>query len=229
MSTHLTAVSDPDELARIYSELLEPSFPADELGSLEALQADLGDPGSLVLTLRDDEGLDLAVSIAFHDAGAGVLLLAYLAVRPGTRGGGYGNALMAGSLQRWDEIFSPDFVIGEVERPGDRADVVEEHGDPEARLRFYRRFGARRVVAPFFQPGIAPARHRIPMYLMLLHISPSARVGEEVDGHLSVSAPPLRAFIADYIAATEERPPTDPEAVELLDALGGDTVDTVPL
>lgn len=177
-----------------------------------------------MLTLRDEDGRDVAVSVSSFDRESKVLLLVYLAVRPGIRGGGLGGALLRASQARWAEDFAPDFVVGEVERPGDRTTADEAHGDPEARLRFYRRFGALRVEAPFFQPGMHGPADRVPMYLMLLHVADGARLAEPAPGQVLVAAKPLHDFLVRYITDTEGEPPRDAMARALLEPLEGESV-----
>lgn len=222
----LTVATSPEELGRIYDELLVPNFPADELDTREAFLADATVPGALVLTLRESTGRDLAVAASYYQESSGVLILSYLAVRPGIRGGGLGNRLVTGSMAQWTTRFSPLLIIGEVERPGDRPTAILQHGDPEARLRFYRRFGARRADVPYFQPALGPQGRRIPMHLMLLHIDDAVRVGEPRGGVQRIKAAPLRKFLADNIASSEGHRPDDDQARELLAALDGATIGT---
>ncbi|MFT3889836.1 MAG: hypothetical protein QM713_16955 [Arachnia sp.] len=229
----LHAVSSREELAALHRDILVPSFPADEQMPLEAFVASADDPDSQVLTLRDDHGVDVALTVGWFHRASGVLLLVYLAVRPGIRGGGYGGRLLTAALERWQADYSPTYIVGEVERPGDRLDADEAHGDAEARLRFYRRFGARRAAAPFFQPAPGPEGRRVPMHLMLVHASPDAlpdgRAFTGDDPRLPVAAAPLSAFVAAYIEGSEGTVPADDEALALLAALAGERVDTTPL
>lgn len=222
-------VTDTAGLEAVHRELLAPNFPEDELVDLDTFLADAASPATSVLTLRDETGRGVAVSVGAFDERSRVLLLVYLAVRPGIRGGGLGGRLLAASLERWQQRFGPDFVVGEVERPGDRAEAIEAHGDAAARLRFYSRFGALRVEAPFFQPRMHAATGRVPMHLMLLHVGDTVRRGELPGGGLLVAAGPLHDFVADYIAASEGTAPTDEQARSLLDALSGESVPAPPL
>lgn len=229
MNAILTTVTDTDQLRAIWHELLVPHFPADELEPLDVFLADAAAPGSTVLTLRDDDGIDQAVAVGRHHQSAGVVLLDYLAVRHGSRGGGFGRILLSAALETWTREFSPDFILGEVERPSSRGQVIVEHGDPQARLRFYRRFEARVIAVPYFQPGIGADSTRVPMDLMMLTSSDRVRVGEPTEGHLRVKTAGLHQFIREYLTAAEGSVGDDPQTTALLGALAGETVDTVAL
>jgi GNAT superfamily N-acetyltransferase len=83
---------------------------------------------------------------------SGVLLLGYLAVRPGWRGRGVGSAVMATLRERWLE---PDsLALLELDDPRYHA-PHPEHGDPLARLRFYGASGVRLLPSPTSSPGCA--------------------------------------------------------------------------
>src|SRR4051812_7003385 len=88
---------DAGLLERAYEEILRPSFDADELEPLgaicHALRTD-AEPLTLaaVAVIRD---LPVGMIIAEHYRDSGVLLLAYLAVRPVDRGRGVGGRMLS--------------------------------------------------------------------------------------------------------------------------------------
>ena len=160
------------ELSAVHSEILEPSFPAYELMSLERLAYDVEHGDTSVRVIRGDDGELAGCAIGTWYEAARVLLLDYLALRPGARGGGLGGALLNSSVAAWSKQYDPCVVLAEVEHP-DHHDAHPEHGDPEARLRFYAREGARLLPLPYFTPGVGEGMPRVGgMMLAVLHAHP---------------------------------------------------------
>ncbi len=161
------------ELSAVHSEILAPSFPAYELMSLERLTAEVEHGDTSVRIIRDDDGELAGCAIGTWYEEASVLLLDYLALRPGARGGGLGGALLNSSVVAWSEQYDPCIVLAEVEHP-DHHDAHPQHGDPEARLRFYAREGARLLPLPYFTPGVGEGKPRVGgMMLAVLHAHPN--------------------------------------------------------
>jgi GNAT superfamily N-acetyltransferase len=160
------------ELSAVHAEILTPSFPAYELMSLDRLTAEVEHGDTSVRIIRDDEGGLAGCAIGTWYGDARVLLLDYLALRPGARGGGLGGTLLNASVAAWSDQFDPCIVLAEVEHP-DHHDAHPQHGDPEARLRFYAREGARLLPLPYFTPGVGEGRPRVGgMMLAVLHAHP---------------------------------------------------------
>ncbi|MGY0234545.1 GNAT family N-acetyltransferase [Longispora urticae] len=211
----ILAVSGPHPLlAEFHADVLTPSFPPSELGPLDELD------GAHVRLALDDDGRVLGGAVGDWDPELRVMLLGYLALRPGIRGGGIGGALLDDTLAAWRTEHDPCLVLAEVEDPAAHAGAVAEHGDPAARLRFYRKRGARALDIPYFQPALSPETGRVPgLFLMVLHAAAEFRAGED-----AVTAAPVRSFMEGYFLETEGVVPTDPEARALWDALAGPTV-----
>ena len=222
----LVDLVDPADLAQLHEHVLAPSFPPAELIDLDELLAGCASGGLRALGIRR-EGRVVAGAVGSTCAPGGVLLLVYLAIAPGVRGGGIGGALLDGAVARWVADFSPGFVLAEVEHP-DHHSASPEHGDPVARLRFYARHGARLLAVPYFQPGIGPHGPRVPALLLAtLYVDPaleSARA-DGAAGHVSeVSAPPLRDFLEGYLRGSEGTLREDAAVRALLNSVSGPSV-----
>ncbi|MFF2623270.1 hypothetical protein [Oerskovia jenensis] len=149
-------------------------------------------------------------------AEARVLLVQYLAIAPGRRGGGIGAALLGAAVSAWLTNLRPVMVLGEVEHPRFHA-ASEAHGDPEARLRFYARHGGRVLAVPYFQPGNEPGAERVPALLLMT-------LATESPDATSVPAAPLRTFLREYFEGSEGSLADDAPTRALLDAVSGDRV-----
>ncbi|MDF2848090.1 MAG: N-acetyltransferase [Oerskovia sp.] len=212
-----------EQLTQLYRDVLSPSFPPAELVSLDSFLADhaAGHLESLgVVEVPDGaappSGRVVAGVVGSWSAEARVLLVQYLAIAPGRRGGGIGAALLGAAVAAWLKDLRPVMVLGEVEHPRFHA-ASEAHGDPEARLRFYARHGGRVLAVPYFQPGNEPGAERVPALLLMTLATedPEAR---------SVPAAPLRAFLREYFEASEGSLADDAPTRALLDAVSGDRV-----
>jgi hypothetical protein len=198
-----------------YHQILVPSFPPGELISIDEVQAiATGDAGSVWLA-QDEDGTILGGAVAEWNESTRVLLLGYLAVRPGTRGGGTGGPLYVAALACWRERFNPCLVLAEVEDPA-AYDGSEAYGDPGARLRFYLNRGSRILHLPYFQPALGPEGVRIPgLLLLVLHADPVfAGAGDN-----TIDAGVVREFLENYQSEYEGKVATDDQAMELWRAL----------
>lgn len=167
----------------MHAQILAPSFPAYELMTLERLTAEVVAGDTEVNVVRDADGELAGTAIGTWYEEARVLLLDYLALRPGQRGGGLGSALLRSSIDAWAQEHDPCIVIAQVEHP-DHHDPHPQHGDPEARLRFYGREGARLLALPYFTPGVGDGKPRTGgMILTVLHAHSSllGENDEEID------------------------------------------------
>lgn len=203
------------QLDELYREVFEPSFRSDELCGLESLRAlvDLG-RGDCWVTLSAD-GQVLGGLLGEWDPEPGVMLLSWIAIRPGWRGAGIGTPMLEAALASWKVRFGPCLILSEVEDPAHHP-VDEAHGDPVARLAFYTRRGARILDLPYFQAALGPGRQRVDQLLLLvLHVDPKF-AGPEPN---TVSGDAMRTYIELYQQACEGAVATDPQAMALWNAI----------
>lgn len=220
----LVTAADLEELHR---EVLSPSFPPEELESVESLVDGCTQGRTRALGVRRG-GRVVAGAVAAGSGTPGdVMLLVYLAIAPGQRGGGIGGALLDAAVQRWVAESSPGLLVAEVEHP-DHHEASEAHGDPAARLRFYARHGARVLAVPYFQPGLGAAGARVPaLMLCTLHEAPEAVVEGPADAPTAVDAGPLRDFLTSYLVGSEGSLRDDADTRALLDSVSGPSVGLV--
>jgi GNAT superfamily N-acetyltransferase len=206
----------PGEKTRaLYAEVLTPSFPPDELHSLRTLHGALEAGTGPIWIAEDDDGRILGGAVGEWDAENRVVLLSYLAVRPGTRGGGVGGSLLRAALDAWRSRLSPCLILAEVEDPA-HFRGSEAHGDPAARWRFYQRQGGRALDLPYFQAALRPDTRRVPhLMLVVLHADPKFNVA----GPDTVDPAPLRAYLEGYQRECEGAVGVDPQAMALWQAL----------
>lgn len=223
----LVDLVDPADLRALHSQVLAPSFPPAELIDVDDLLAGCAS-GEMYALGVVRSGRVVAGAVGSGSAPGGVVLLVYLAIAPGERGGGIGGTLLDGAVARWVAQHSPAYVLAEVEHPDHHA-ASPEHGDPAARLRFYARHGARVLSVPYFQPGMGPDGPRVPALLLVtLHVDDSVRSGSPgPDGRERVSAPPLRDFLEANLRGSEGSLRDDAATRALLDSVAGVWVDLV--
>ena len=212
----LVALAEGPLCDAVYQRLLMPAFPPDELLTLAAIRDGLRTGLLEGLVAVDGDGRPLGVSVGEWSPAARVMLLSYLAVAAETRGTGIGSLLYTTQLDRWRETLRPCLVLAEVERPD--AHTGDAHrGDPQARLRFYARHGARALDVPYFQPAFGPGRERVyGMLLLALHVDPEL-AGSGAD---TVAAEPVRQFLTQYLSSAEGSVGDDPATEALRRAVG---------
>jgi GNAT superfamily N-acetyltransferase len=198
-----------------YRQILQPTFPADELIDLDELQTiAASDTGSVWLAEAED-GTILAGAVAEWDESVRVVLLGYIAVRPGIRGGGIGGPLYLAALESWRRRFRPCLVLAEIEDPAVRSGS-EDHGDSVARLRFFLSRGSRVLDFPYFQPALAPGSNRVwGLLLIVLHADP-AFAGADDD---TIVAGVVRKYLENYQIQYEGKVATDDQGMEMWRAL----------
>lgn len=203
------------EVDELYTEILAPSFPVDEISPLEDFRRLPGSGYGSVIVALDDDDTVLGGAVGEWDADPGVWLLAWLAVREGHRGGGIGGPLLDAALGEWRVRNGPCLVLAEVEDPAKHIGNVA-HGDPKARLRFYLRRGARILDLPYFQAALGPEKSRVrDLHLIVLHADPKF-AGAEPN---TLDPAPLRSYIELYQRQCEGAVATDEEATTLWQAL----------
>lgn len=210
------ATSSGPVIEDFYQQVLVPSFPPDELISLDEVQENANGNDASIWLSEDDDGTILAGAIAEWDDSVRVLLLSYLAVRPGIRGGGIGGPLYLAALGSWRQKFKPCLILAEVEDPAAHHGS-EDHGDPEARLRFYVNRGSRILDLPYFQPALVPGAERVyGLLLIALHVDPEfAGAG----GSGTIDATIIRKYLENYQTQYEGKVATDDQAMMMWRAL----------
>ncbi|WP_251151690.1 GNAT family N-acetyltransferase [Cellulosimicrobium sp. Marseille-Q4280] len=210
-------LASPALVASLHRDVLEPSFPPAELVGVDAFLAEHASGRLRSLGVVEDARVVAGVVGAWSPA-TRVLLVQYLAIAPGRRGGGIGGRLLAAALDAWSRALDPVLVLAEVEHPDHHA-ASAAHGDPTARLRFYARLGARVLDVPYFQPGDGPGAERVPA--LLLVALPHGVARDAADLPDEVPAGPLRAFLAENLRESEGRVADDGATRALLDAADG--------
>ncbi|BBZ72018.1 GNAT family N-acetyltransferase [Mycobacterium paraseoulense] len=188
-------------IEEIYREILHPSFGPDELDSLDTIVGALADSGSDApwgLCAFDYE-TPVGCLLGYPYPHSGALLIGYVSVKPGLRGGGIGHVLMDAAERRWHADPNTTLVLAEVEDP--RRHPVVGDIDPKRRAAFYARRGAQVVVGPYFQPRLdAEGKKRVhDLFLTVLSGSRDAITPEN-----SVCAEQLADFLIEYFRDSGE-------------------------
>ncbi|MFG1809242.1 N-acetyltransferase [Streptomyces sp. NPDC049040] len=208
-------------LESLYTDVLSPSFPPDELETAEWLRSGVADGTLLVAAAVDQGGSAVGAAIGQWSPGARTLLLVYLAVLPGSRSGGTGGLLLGEVTGTWQQRLRPRATFAEIEHPLANS-ASTAHGDPAARLRFYARHGARALDIPYFQPSLRPGSARVyGMLLTVLFLAPECAGA----GAGTVAPDVVRAFLDE--SYQEAAPGDDPASLALRHAL--DRPEGVPL
>lgn len=181
----------------LYHKVLAQSFPPNELESEEELMSGLGSGRSRALIAVDADGAVLGGTVGEYFPRSNAMLLAYLAVLPGGRGGGVGSVLLRALREAWTAELSPRFIALEVEDPREFTGTAA-FGDPVARTRFYERHGVRALPLPYLQPALGPDTARVPgLMLMVLGSDDTSAGGGVLDGQQ------VAAFLAEYFEEFE--------------------------
>jgi GNAT superfamily N-acetyltransferase len=208
---------DADLLARMHREVLVPSFSEDELDDVETMTRGLRGEGPArtlaCVALEAGEVVGGVVGEVYE--AEEVLLLAYLAARPGERGRGVGSALLRHVAPRWYP--GVRLAVGEVHDPRRWSNVPDE--DPVSRLRFYERVGARVLGVPFVQPALDEDGARIEGFLLIaFHVDPAVEVNE--NGAASIPSDVVGRFVRRYYETAEgAREPYDAQLAQLLERI----------
>lgn len=201
----------------LYHQILKPSFPPSELVGIDELQEIAARDSGSVWLAEDTDGIILGGAVGEWDESVRVMLLGYLAVRPGDRGGGIGGPLYLASLQSWRQRFKPCLVLAEIEDPAAQIrSSSEDYGDAAARLRFYINRGARILDFPYFQPALEPGAARVTgLLLVVLHADPELSGTDDN----TIDSAILRGFLENYQSQYEGKVATDDQAMEMWRAL----------
>lgn len=177
MTTGVFRVTGLDELGSIYDDILDPSFPPDELSTREDFLAAAVEGREQAWVLFDDDRTAAGVAVVGTYGLPHVRLLSWLAVHPSKRASGMGGRLLASVLSAL-EADGVRLLLGEMEEPSGPAHPT--HGDPARRAQFYRRFGAQVIDVPHETPPARPGLDTVPLLLFALPL-PSHPLGETVE------------------------------------------------
>jgi GNAT superfamily N-acetyltransferase len=202
-------------LDTVYHEILVPCFPSAEMAPVESVRYLAESGGGLAWAAFDEQDNVVGCAIGEWDADPGVVLLAWMAIRPGVRGGGAGTALLDAAQAEWLARYRPCLMMAEVEDPARHAGS-EVYGDPAARLRFYQRRGARILDLPYFQAGLGPGEPRVPDLLLLVLHADEQFAGSKPD---TIDGTVLRAYLELYQRQCEGQVATDEQALRLFAAI----------
>lgn len=194
----------PALVEEVYHRLLVPAFRPDELITLDELREAYVRPGTEPSLVVLSGGAPLAVMLGEWYVQQQVLLLAYLSVDKATRGSGLGARLVSEVLPGWCDGRGPVLVLAEVDDPRFWP-ASDDAGDPDARLRFYDRHGARLLPLQYFQPSLRPGSPRVEG-MLLLRLDQSPQVRSQV----------LHAFLEEYFTVCEGSASLDDPPVERL-------------
>jgi GNAT superfamily N-acetyltransferase len=204
---------DDQGIAEFYCSVLAPHFRAEELVTSEDFSVGLKQAGTRALVATTADGAIAGGAVGDVFSRSGVLLLSYLAVPAEGRGTGTGGLLMQAVTDIWGSQVRPSLFVMEVEDP---RYYGTDHGtgDPQARVRFYERLGARTVPVPYFQPALGPAGRRVPHLLLMVFGGTEAPPGtQRVDGQT------IELFLTEYLEDFEGPVhPDDTDAQRLLTA-----------
>jgi GNAT superfamily N-acetyltransferase len=168
-----------------------------ELVSSEDFSAGLKEGGTRALVARTGEGIIAGGAVGDWFPRSRVLLLSYLAVPAEGRGMGTGGLLMKALTDLWGREVNPSLFIMEVEDPR-HYENDGLLGDPEARVRFYERLGARAVPVPYVQPALGPGYQRVRHLVLMVFGGAEAPPGaQRLDGKT------LELFLTEYIESSE--------------------------
>jgi GNAT superfamily N-acetyltransferase len=158
---------DAASLTRAHHELMEPNFPPSELISADELVDLVSSGRGMGLALVDDKVFRGVAAMQFYEGD--MCVLTYLAVASVGRSKGYGMKLLSSVLGE-AALLGHSFILAEVEPP-DTSPASPEHGDPDRRVRFYARFGARALAVEHWQPPVSPQYGPVPLTLIALPTS----------------------------------------------------------
>ncbi len=190
---------DPEDLREVlsfYQHVLLPNFRPAELQAPDEFAAGLKSGRGRALVARTAQGTIAGGAVGDFFPRSRVLLLSYLAVAAEGRGAGTGGLLFQAVTDLWAADLDPALCLIEVEDPRHaRSDPAL--GDPQARVRFYERLGARALPIPYFQPALGPGG-RVPHMMLMVFGGAGAPAGaDRVDGRI------VAEFLTDYLEACE--------------------------
>lgn len=187
----------PEVLDVLYRDVLSDAFPPAEILPLDRLRDLVASPAAQGWIAQVGDRVQ-GCAIGEWSEEHRVVLLDWLAVHRQARGEGIGGRVLEVALGHWREAYRPCLILAEVEDPA-------HHGswngvDPQARLRFYQRRGARALDLPYFQPSLSEGLPRVSgLHLMVLHADPPF-LGLDPE---TIDAGPLRSYLEFYLSECE--------------------------
>lgn len=205
--------ADASTAVDFYRRVLLPHFRAEELDGEEGFAASLTRDTTTALAARMMDGTVAGGAVMDFFPASRVMLLSYIAVLEPGRGKGVGSILMNAVTEVGDAHYAPALMVMEVQDPR-HYDADPSHGDPEARVRFYERLGARTLPVPYFQPSLGAGLERVRnLLLMVFGGSGMPSGGGHVDGSV------VESFLIEFLQGCEGPPSADDaEAQRLLAA-----------
>ncbi len=193
----------------IYHEILEPSFDANELETLDSFLHGLTAGGSYATwgLCAMDGDTPVGCVMGYPCPESRVLLIGYVAVRSGHRDRRMGGLLLDEAERRWYGKADLTLVVAEIDDP--RHHLAAGDIDPERRVAFYARRGAQVVVGPYFQPRLAGEGKKRVYGIFLAVLSGS---NGTVSAGPSVSARQIAAFLQEYFGGEERDCSRDEDA-----------------
>lgn len=189
-------LGDDGSLSELHRDVFTPNFPADELDDEATMATGLRSGTAMVSVARAGSGDLLGGVVGEWFAASGVMLLSYIATRPGSRSGGVGTRLLTAAKASWSERHKPSLIVAEVEDPRYHDGVA--YGEPWSRLRFYGRLGCRALDLPYFQPALGAGRRRVTnLLLMVVGGDAADPAAASVDGGL------VECFLVEYFELCE--------------------------
>lgn len=217
-------VAGPEDRRVAFDTILAPSFALDELEPYEEFENKLDEGVTTLLVGVDDAGDLVAGAVFVNIRAASAVLLRQMATRQDLRGTGLGTELYHGFLQTLEETEQPSLVLAEVQHP-DFHEAHPRHGDPLSRLRFYERFDALIIDAPYYKPSLAPGLQ--PVYgllLLALYVRPDL-----INPARTYLDPPENLLFALRSLLYADGDPDDAAAAKLLSAASVSRVKLLPV
>lgn len=206
MDISIEVCRSDQEFAAIVDKVLIPTFPAEELGQrqwlLDAYNAGYYDtviawqtPQQSASSHGDRTPVGAAVGWRMKDD-SDLIVLNWFAVSQSTRGAGIGGRLLTAALTRWEDEYRPLAIVGEVEDPRVHP-ASAAGGDPVARIRFYRRWGAMPIDTYFAMPRLAPDVDAVDDMFLIALAGPIVRDPSCCDERFGKA---INRFLRGYVA-----------------------------
>ena len=179
-----------DQLIALYQDAIDPS----EQKTPGEIRTMLSDP-RYVMIVAEESGTVTGFAISMFPPAADFFLLEYMAVAANRRRNGIGELLFA-EAYRYGSTRGPSTMLLEVDQPIGSANPSN---DTEARYRFYRRLGCRRIATLDYLLPLETVGAPPPMMLLAY----------EVPALMAVSRERLRHWLETVYAKVYAKSPAD--------------------